>query len=923
MIPILIVCYNNYKYVDNTVQQIIKINQDYEPYITIIDNQSDDEETKYYLKTTKTNVYYNVRNVGPWIRNDVNSDIYNAMPSKFILTDPDLEFNPNIPKNFVEILIQISDKYAGFKTGFALDISDFSEMYQCEYLQGKTIYQWEEGFYSNKIEDYEGYPIYRADIDTTFAVINKNNNGPNIRVGGSFIAKHLPWYPKNKIYNEYENYCQSLKQKSYSTIRRVILQMTESKYQKYNINNQIILIPYYLNHVYSEKISNSLNNQILLSFFDKYLRKNKTMIDIGAWMGLQSIYASNISEKVYSIEPDKESFRHLENTICIYNKNIIPIQKFLQTSKGARVFIGKKEGTNLGDGNSILIKNLESMIENLHFHSVETTDINSLLEENNIKPFDISLIHIDINGEEENCLESIYTLCKKYNLPLIVKIYYSEWKNKNLNRFKFLNLLLRTKIEKLQTTYIEFENINQHIVIKKKGQKLYLPKDFKNKNLDFWINHYPKWEENNFNQIQPFLDKNKTFINIGAWIGTAALYMSHFSKKVIAVEPDRDAFIDLQKNALINNNNIECVNKAFYHISNIEVPFGRNRFLNNSVLNDSTSHIYNEETEESYKVTTINLKSMLENYDLKPEEISIIKICIEGGEEYIIEQVIDFHKKYKVPIHLSTRFDWWNDKNIHRFSFLSEDIKQSLLDKSILLSYPNRFDQIFKRDVLFYIRKNQMDKNYSFWIKHYYNWENYTFDVLDNNLDKNKIYINIGAWIGTTAIYASKKSKHVYALEADKYSFYDLVDNCNHNSRNITCINKAIYYKSNENIFFGKNKFMKNSSLNDSTSHIYDDRFEQVEGLDSFYVETITLTDLIESNSINYSEISLIKVDIEGGEEFILHDILKLVKEKNLKIYVSFHLDWWSNKDLSRFDLTTEQINWINNNPFGAYLFTT
>ncbi len=928
MIPILIICHNNYKYVQNTIQQIVRINPNYESYITIINNQSSDEDTINYLKKTKTNVYHNVRNVGPWISSSINQGIYNAMPSKFILTDPDLEFHPDTPSNFIEILIQISDRYGGFKTGLALDISDYSEMFQCEYLHGKTIYQWEEGFYSRLVENTSDYnfPIYYADIDTTFAVINKHAGGHNIRVAGQFTAKHLPWYSKNKIYSEYENYCQSLKQKNYSTITRLILQMTESKFQKYHVRNQVLLVPYYLNQVYQEKISNSFNNETLLNFFNKYLTKNKVMIDIGSWMGLQTIYASNLSEKVYSVEADKESFQHLQNTINIYNKNIIPLQLFFGNKKSSQVCIGRINDSKLGDGNSVLIENTEGMTQDIDYNYVNTTDIEQFVEEQNIRPFEISLINIDINGEEEKCLESIYNFCKKYNLPFIVKIYYSQWKDKNLNRFKFLGLLNKTKILKENTTYIQFENMNQNILIEKRGQKIYLPKDFQNPNITFWTHHYSNWEENNFNQIQPFLDKSKTFINIGAWIGTAAIYASYFSKKVIAVEPDRESFTDLLKNCSINNNNIEFINKAFYHTSDIEIPFGKNRFLNNSKLNDSTSHIYNHPTEESYNAQTINLKTILENYSLKPEDISLIKIDIEGGEEHIIQDVITFYKRHKVPIHLSMHFDWWNDKNINRFTFLSDEIKSNMVHKPfepILLSYPNNFNQIFKRDVLFYIRINQSDRNYSFWLNHYANWENQTFDVLDQYLDKNKIYINIGAWIGTTAIYGAKKSKHVIALEADKHSFSDLLDNGGYNCNNITYIEKAIYNQSNQKIIFGKNKFMNGSNLNDSTSHIYDDRFDLSESIDSFYVDTISLNDLLNEQGLmnDPSQISLIKIDIEGGEEHILQDVIRLVKEKNVKIYVSFHFDWWNNKDLSRFDLTNEQIQWIHANHFGAYLF--
>ena len=49
-VPIIIVSYNNYRYVENTIQQIKKINESYVPNIIVMDNSSNDEETIKYLE---------------------------------------------------------------------------------------------------------------------------------------------------------------------------------------------------------------------------------------------------------------------------------------------------------------------------------------------------------------------------------------------------------------------------------------------------------------------------------------------------------------------------------------------------------------------------------------------------------------------------------------------------------------------------------------------------------------------------------------------------------------------------------------------------------------------------------------------------------------------------------------------------------
>jgi FkbM family methyltransferase len=223
--------------------------------------------------------------------------------------------------------------------------------------------------------------------------------------------------------------------------------------------------------------------------------------------------------------------------------------------------------------------------------------------------------------------------------------------------------------------------------------------------------------------------------------------------------------------------------------------------------------------------------------------------------------------------------------------------------------------KIKKNDELIIIENNPNDPNLNFWCNIYQNWENDTFQVFDKYLSKDKVFIDIGGWIGTTCIYGSKKSKKVYVVEADKQSVKDLKYNSSLNSDNIEIIDKAIFNQSNLEIIFGKNLHLKNSKLNDSTSQIYLNK-ENPTTNDEYKVETITVKDLLLKYNIDPEQISLIKVDIEGSEEHILNDLLELKNIYNLPIYVSFHYTWWSNLDLTRFQLKDLQKQMIIQNPF-------
>jgi len=448
-IPIVIICYNNYKYVQNTLDQIRKINMEYYKNVIIVNNSSTCTDTINFLKNVDVKII-NSANNGPWITSTANKDIYDTLPDKYIVTDPDLELNEIMPSNFIEILSNLSDKYGVFKIGLALDISDFEKMYQTGYYGDINIYDWERNFWNNKIND-SNYELYNAPIDTTFCLLNKNNNNDDgIRVAGNFTAKHLPWYIDNKVYNVYENYMANIKTLTgISTIARLILPYFEKKYLKINKNDELFLI----------------------------------------------------------------------------------------------------------------------------------------------------------------------------------------------------------------------EN------------------DDNNPNLHFWKHHYENWENSSFKVYDKYLSKNNILIEIGGWIGATSMYGCRKSKHVYSIEADILSVHDMSLNLNINcTNNYTLIKKAIYNIDDIKLKFGKNKFLENSKMNDSTSHLYhdNDEPPEYYFVDTITLESIITNYQINPSEIGLIKVDIEGGEEHILNDLNDIYIKYKIPIYVSFHLTWWNDKNLDRFEWLSDTIKNQI-----------------------------------------------------------------------------------------------------------------------------------------------------------------------------------------------------------------------------------------------------
>ena len=199
-IPIVIISWNNYYFVKNFVSQLLK----YDNPIIILDNHSDYPELLDYYKEIKNKLQdrIDIRMLDKNYGHKVYLTLKDTLPNVYILSDPDLQLNENIPKNFSEILLKLSDKYKSYKVGASLNIKNHDKFIKCDnYTKDKNIHDWELQFWQNKINDNE-YELYYADTDTTFCLINNNYNKNNIRIAGNFTAEHLPWYDgyiKNNI----------------------------------------------------------------------------------------------------------------------------------------------------------------------------------------------------------------------------------------------------------------------------------------------------------------------------------------------------------------------------------------------------------------------------------------------------------------------------------------------------------------------------------------------------------------------------------------------------------------------------------------------------------------------------------------------------------------------------------------------------
>jgi hypothetical protein len=220
-VPIIIPTFNTPSYLKSMIDQlegrgwtniiICDNNSTFPPMIDLLEELSH----KYHVVRWE-------ENHGPRIYTE-NKDICSRMPKYFIVTDPDLILNPDMPPNAIDKMKRIVDMYSVSKVGLAIDIDTPEE--RDRFFNADQVDAWERNYWSRKVELLpEIDDLYAAPIDTTFSLYNRDQflaeidnvpgnmtcNTSAIRIAGRFTCRHMGWWNKLPLEeDEYKFYKES------------------------------------------------------------------------------------------------------------------------------------------------------------------------------------------------------------------------------------------------------------------------------------------------------------------------------------------------------------------------------------------------------------------------------------------------------------------------------------------------------------------------------------------------------------------------------------------------------------------------------------------------------------------------------------------------------------------------------------------
>ena len=177
-------------------------------------------------------------------------------------------------------------------------------------------------------------------------------------------------------------------------------------------------------------------------------------------------------------------------------------------------------------------------------------------------------------------------------------------------------------------------------------------------------------------------------------------------------------------------------------------------------------------------------------------------------------------------------------------------------------------------------------------------WEEETFNILDFYSKTKPVYIDIGAWIGPTVLYASRKYDNIICFEPDPVAVERLEQNILISAiSNVTLVKKALS-ESEGTTKFGGNWELGNSM---STLLVNNEQFLNSGNIPGQYgdtnsrsqniieVATTTLEKVLDDNKIIPDDIALIKMDIEGGESIVIPAIQSFLEKHKPPLYISLH----------------------------------
>jgi FkbM family methyltransferase len=168
-------------------------------------------------------------------------------------------------------------------------------------------------------------------------------------------------------------------------------------------------------------------------------------------------------------------------------------------------------------------------------------------------------------------------------------------------------------------------------------------------NAPFWNRlSSGKWEPQTFLIFDRFIDRKRSYIDIGAWIGPTLLYGGQLAESAYGVEPDPIAFAELTGNLSENPRLLERVHAFNLAIAPVS---GKIAFGNQNEGGDTESSLLFAGAKTTWAVDALTFDDFIQRSGV--EDCAFIKMDIEGGEYSILPTMLPWLRSHRPTLYLS------------------------------------------------------------------------------------------------------------------------------------------------------------------------------------------------------------------------------------------------------------------------------
>ena len=438
-IPVYVLAFNNPTYVRAMVDALLESVTD---DVRIVDNCSTSATMLGYLAGIADFSRGRVRVIR--LETNTNPSILprtlEGTPDRFAFTDPDLLFNPAMPAGSLQFLSEVADRHRADKVGLALDISEPDLLIpDPTYVSRYTILNWEQShFWHLPLGDPSGIPMFNASIDTTFALYTKQfTPSLHIRVAGPYTCKHLPWYLPGReppgcplpTLEEWDAYSRA---GAFSTTARILMPLLRQAHlpmfrADVRVHGADMVLFYEgtnaANHAFFRDTSSKTWRRERFAVLDRFLGPGKLFVDVGAWLGPQTVYAARaVKARVVALEPDPAALRALDMAVLTNDcTQVFVIPKAVGVDAGGARVVPNPHlpGAVFGDPGSVVTYGGVAGVPTACI-SVSELEAMGLFQA-------AALIKIDINGGEQDVLTDLLAKCFQHRVPLYVVFHVPWW----------------------------------------------------------------------------------------------------------------------------------------------------------------------------------------------------------------------------------------------------------------------------------------------------------------------------------------------------------------------------------------------------------------------------------------------------------------------------------------------------------------